>query len=266
MLLLRRLKFYGWYYLVIGLLSTVSLIFFQLWRVSILGLVLLAIHYLYARRLRPIEPVDSKKGWLWILDVAAYGFPFALLVFIFAYHYRSFNHGVVLPQGYEGIVEVLYDDPNGVEPQKVAGWLGLGTEYLIMADENGIARTRLAYPNNALPFMGVTQRNDTRNGLAIYYSDDLRQPVIERIDADFMNYEGATPGDPNLYFVTAGGYPRSIFVLIPETRYCEFFESEALPEASSALPPDSTAVLSGKCVRPLFNTLLPKYRRQLGLP
>ena len=182
-----------------------------------------------------------------------------MLIAIFTYHYRPFKQALMVPDGYEGVITISYDDPDGQPIRSRGGFLGIGVEYLIDLGEDGSARTQLTYPGNSIPLFNLPQRTDIRNGLSIYYTSQPGVAVIDCADAPFNTFNGAQDGNPSLYLPFVDNYPSTMLVLVQPEDYCKYFEARKHRPNDAYGPPDDQ-ILSDDCVRPLTHALLPVYR------
>ncbi|MFM2375488.1 MAG: hypothetical protein RLZZ165_585, partial [Bacteroidota bacterium] len=129
---MEKLRNIAIYYIILGIVLLLSFVFFQLWRLSIIGIALLLI-YLVLRYLFRVKsfPVRWSEEKMRIWNVFFYLHPLLLVVSILWYVYRPFHQSVVLPRNYEGLVVIDYGQPDGQEKNWTGTFLGMGGRRLI---------------------------------------------------------------------------------------------------------------------------------------
>ena len=224
---MKRLRNTGIYYTIFGILLAVSFIFFKLWRIAIVGILLLLV-YVILRFLFGIKKVETNLNKLQLeyLDAILGAFPVFYVILTMMYISRPYRQAVVLPAGYEGVVAVQYDKPNGQEEKWIGGFLGIGASRLIEVDSTGIAETQFKFLKNAVRHLGIRQTESNDGGLKIYYENELDDEIVKGADGIYYDYENTIENQPSIYFTGFKGYPLIIFVVTKSENYYNYFMTE----------------------------------------
>ena len=232
---MKRLRNIGLYY--IGL--TVFSVLLSLWGALMLFIPLLpfgaigiicVVLYVFLKRSHKNQTSKKNK---WIekysgkIDSGLYLLPFLFYAAVIWYADRPYRQTVVLPEGYEGVVAVQYDKPNGQPKKWTTGFLKIWPSRLIEVDSTGIAETQFTFHHNAIPLLGSEQTYYNRGGLAIYYENDLRHEIVPGFDATRpTTLETSVKGTPNIYMTGFNYYPLMIFVVTKPEKYYDYFMTE----------------------------------------
>ena len=226
---MKRLRNVGIYYIVFGIFLMISFIFTNLWRIAILGLLLLIIYYIlkYGYKKKKITFFISRKNEI-LWDIFLILSPFIYMSLTCWYVWRPYHQAIVLPKGYEGIVVVKYNEPDGQIEKWTSGFLGIGSSHLIEVDTTGIAKTKFKYHYNAIPLLGARQTNRNRGGLKIYYKDNLWNEIIDGANGkNCYTYKNKSKNKPNIYFISHyNHYPLIAFVITNSENYSKYLLNE----------------------------------------
>ncbi|MET4080469.1 hypothetical protein ABIB40_000409 [Pedobacter sp. UYP30] len=224
---MKRLRNVGIYYTVFGALLAISFVFFKLWRISILGILLLltylVLRFWFKKKTLPTRLTsDQLRSWSLFLMV----FPFIYVAATLWYIDRLYRQSIILPAGYEGVVAVQYDRQEGQKRKWIGGFLSIGASRVIKIDSSGIAKTRFKFLHNAIPFLDVEQHVQNDGGLKIYYENDLNNEILAGANGVYNTYKSKTKGQPNIYFTGYNQYPLIIFVVAKPEHYYKYFMTE----------------------------------------
>lgn len=128
-----------------------------------------------------------------------------------------------MPEGYEGVVAIQYNMPDGQPEKWTGGFLGIGTSRYIEIDSKGIAKTQFKFHHNAIPLLGLGQHYYNRGGLKIYYKDDLENEISE---ASFFEWQNKAD---NPYIYKEGPdfyYPILLFTITTPNKYYQYYLTE----------------------------------------
>ncbi|MCG8776353.1 hypothetical protein [Tenacibaculum finnmarkense] len=187
---MKRLRNIGIYYAVFGILLMISFIFTNLWRISIIGIILLLVYFflkIVCKKKKIVTKLTKQQLQLW--DFILVILPFVYVLLASWYVWRPYKQTIILPKNYEGVVAIQYDRPNGQKEKWTGGFLGIGTSRVIEVDNTGIAKTQFKFHNNAIPFLGAKQNYQNKGGLKIYYENDLNNEIIKDADGKYATYE-----------------------------------------------------------------------------
>jgi len=224
---MKRLKNTGIYYTVFGILLAISFVFFQLWKISIVGVVLILIYFFLKfickkNRIKTNLTKQQLQLWDFILII----FPFTYILLISWYVWRPYNQTIILPKNYEGIVAIQYDRPNGQKEKWTKGFLGIGASRIVEVDSTGITKTQFKFHNNAINILGLKQNYHNKGGLKIYYENDLNNEIIKGADGKYQTYKNKNIKNPYIYFTGLTKYPLIIFVITKSKNYDNYFMNE----------------------------------------
>lgn len=168
----------------------ISFVFTNLWRISIVGIILLLIYFFFKIVYKKKEIVtrltkEQLQFWNFILIIL----PFIYILLASWYVWRPYNQTIILPEKYEGVVVVQYNRPDGQSKKWTGGFLGIGASRIIEVDSTGITKTKFKFHNNAIPFLGAKQTHHNKGGLKIYYENDLNNEIVKGADGKYSTYE-----------------------------------------------------------------------------
>ncbi|CAA0149566.1 hypothetical protein ACE1MK_15315 [Tenacibaculum maritimum] len=219
---MKRLRNTGIYYTIFGILLAISFVFFQLWRISILGIFLLLIYLILRFGFKKKEIATRlDRRQLQKLDFFLAIFPILYVILTLWYVWRPYKQSIILPKGYEGVVAIQYNKPNGLVKKWTGGFLGIGASRLIEVDSTGIAKTQFKFLNNAISFLGMKQSNQNDGGLKIYYENDLDNEIVKGADGVYYSYKNNN--ELGIYFTDFNYYPLMIFVIVKTKNYNKYF-------------------------------------------
>ncbi len=222
---MKRLRNVGIYYMIFGIILALSFVFFQLWRISILGVFILLMYLLLRFGLKKKEIITRfNKRQLKNLDFFLAILPILYLSLSLWYVWRPYRQSVILPVNYEGVVAIQYNKPNGQEKNWTGGFLGIGASRLIKVDTTGISKTQFKFLNNAIPFLGMKQSHLNDGGLKIYYENDLDNEIIKGADGIYDTYRNNS--ELGIYFTGFNYYPLMIFIITKPENYYKYFMSK----------------------------------------
>lgn len=223
---MKRLKNTGIYYTIFGILLAISFVFFQLWRISILGIFLLVIYFFLKFVFNKKEIVTKlNKKQLKNIDFFLIISPILYVILTLWYVWRPYKQSIILPKDYEGIVAIQYERPDGQPYKWIGGFLGIGASRLIEVDSTGIVETQFKFHHNAISFLGLRQTYHNRGGLKIYYENDLNNEIVKGADGEYRVYKNIE-NYPNIYFTGLDYYPLIVFVITKSDNYNDYFMSE----------------------------------------
>lgn len=225
---MKRLRNVGIYYTLFGIGLLLSFVYALLWPISLLGIALfllfLILRFGFKKKRFPIKITEVQLRY-WDLFLIA--FPFFYVGLINWYVSRPYRQTVILPAGYEGVVAVQFDKPNGQAKNWTGGFLGICASRSIKVDSTGVAETQFKFINYSIPWLGLEQVEYNNGGLKIYYENDLRHEIVPGADGSCYNtYEHEVKGAPNIYFAGFRSYPLFIFVVTKPENYFKYFMTE----------------------------------------
>jgi heme/copper-type cytochrome/quinol oxidase subunit 2 len=152
--------------------------FFKLWKLSILGILLLIIYFVlkYLFGVKTI-PNNLSKSKLLFFDLFLYVHPILIVALIWWYTAKPFNQIILLPQGYTGVVVIDYDKKDGQEKKWMNRFLGIGGSRLIKIDTNGYAKTKFKHFNQSIPILEIENDTDDWEGTKLYYENNLHTEI-----------------------------------------------------------------------------------------
>lgn len=113
-----------------------------------------------------------------VLHFVMYAHPVLLTMSIFYYLTMPYRQTIILPKGYEGLVVIQYDEPQGAPKEYTGGFLGLGRSWLIKVDRNGWAKTQHKYSDRHIPILDASSwNNNYLEDAKIYYEGDLNTQI-----------------------------------------------------------------------------------------
>ncbi len=237
---MKRLRNIGVYYTGLTLFSVLLsvwgglLLFKPLLPFGVIGIVCLLLYAFMKRNRKNRNKKENKwaKKYRGVINSALYLLTFLFYVAVIWYVHRPYKQTIVLPQGYEGVVAVQYDKPNGQPKQWIGGFLGFGASRFIKVDSTGVAETQFTFHNNAIALVGAKQDHYNEGGLKIYYENDLLNEIVPGADGSYRDtYENPTKGEPDIYFTGFSQYPLFIFVVTQPENYHHYFMTEKEIEA-----------------------------------
>ncbi|MCG8713901.1 hypothetical protein [Tenacibaculum finnmarkense] len=217
---MKRLRNIGIYYAVFGILLMISFIFTNLWRISIIGIILLLVYFflkIVCKKKKIVTKLTKQQLQFW--DFILVILPFIYILLVSWYVWRPYNQTIILPRNYEGIVVIQYDRSYGQSEKWVGGFLGIGASRIIEVDSTGTAKTQFKFHNNAIPFLGLKQTYHNRGGLKIYYENDLWCEIKK---VSFFEWEN-NRNKECVYFTGFDYYPLIIFVITKPKNYDNYF-------------------------------------------
>jgi hypothetical protein len=229
---MKKLRNISIYYIVLGILLFCSFWFSQLWRLSIIGIVLFFIYFIlrFIFKVKTFQVHWSKnKMRLW--DTFLYLHPILLVISIICYVYRPFNQTVILPKNYEGVVVIDYDISDGQEENWTGTFLGMGGSRLIKADKNGYAKTKFKYDDISIPILDIEGNNYNDLGnIKIYYENNLNKeiPQYQGNDEFYTNdlYQKYKKNNFAVAYSTDLSDVRNVFVVCKDKDYYNYFYTE----------------------------------------
>ncbi|MBS7563527.1 hypothetical protein KHS38_03835 [Mucilaginibacter sp. Bleaf8] len=140
------------YYIVLGLLCGVTFALFGFFWIGVVGLVLLAAYYIakYFFKVEAILPGLSKWAKR-LLSAFLILLPILTLTGIELYYHRSFKQLIVIPDNYEGLVIVAYENGQVNNEAWQDGY------RLIKADSRGLAKTSFEMPEHIVATLSETR-------------------------------------------------------------------------------------------------------------
>ncbi|WP_158977558.1 hypothetical protein [Cellulophaga sp. L1A9] len=224
---MKRLRNTGIYYLIFGILLAVSYVFSNLWPISILGVLLLLIFLVLKYFFKEASFIFSwNKRALQLLDVLLIALPFIYVALISWYVWRPYRQTIILPNTYQGIVAVKYNEANGQDEIWTSSFFGLCGSRLIKVDTSGIARTSSTFHNNSVPLLGFRQMNHNRGGLKIYYENNVDDEIVEGFDGTWSVDDNEEENKIQIYLTGYNYYPLMIFVVVQPEDYFDYFMTE----------------------------------------
>ncbi len=175
---MKRLRNIAIYYIILGILLMLSFWFFKLWKLSIIGVLLLIIYFIlrYLFGVKTI-PNNLSKSKLLFFDLFFYVHPILIVALIWWYTAKPFKQIILLPQGYTGIVVIDYDRKDGQEKKWMNSFLGIGGSRLIKIDTNGYAKTQFKHFNQSIPILEIENDTDDWEGTKLYYENNLYNEI-----------------------------------------------------------------------------------------
>ncbi len=182
------------------------------------------------------------------LQFLIYIHPFLIILSVGYYLEMPYRQTIVLPKGYEGLVVIQYNEPQGTPKEYTGGFLGIGRSWLIKVDRNGWAKTQHKYPNRNIPILNMytSQNSDYFSDAKIYYEDDLNTP-IPTPEWGFNPTEDYTQSHdeaiaynlkhdlPIVFFDGNGQTEANDFVITKPSNYLKYFvPNPNCPESSSS--------------------------------
>lgn len=206
------------YYIVLGALCGLTFAFFGFFWIGVVGLILLAGYYLskYLFKvdvLLPSLPAGLKK-FIAILLIAL---PFITIAGIEFYYHRPFKQIILLPNDYQGLVVVAYDEANAGNNTWQDGY------RLLKVDKQGVAKTSFTMPKH----------------------------IVATLDETHISYAG-NPGNsfPIAYHAPANGQKQITAYMVDFTDNYQIyvitnnFDQYFLPNSSNELKPEAEKKLA----------------------
>src|SRR5690625_537647 len=225
---MKRLRNLGIYYILIGIALTVSFVFFQLWRIAIIGVLFISTYFIlkYIFKVRLI-PSQFNQNHLRYLDWFYVVSPFLIIFITLWFLNRPYRQNIILPEDYEGVVAVQYNQENGQDKKWAGGFWGIGGHRIIDVDSTGMAKTQFKFMNNTIPFFGINHNDFNVKGLKIVYESNLEKEIVKNANGYSDNtYINTDPTKPSIYFTAYNRYPLIIFVITKESNYLKYFKNK----------------------------------------
>lgn len=185
-----------------------------------------------------------------IIKFLIYIHPVLLLLFFQQYDRYPYKQTIVLPEGYEGLVIIEYNQKEGAPKEYSGGFLGIGSSSLITVDSNGYAKTQHKFLKRSIipNFIREPAVLNYFEDAKVYYKNDLKtlipksQSRLDWYDYYVKNNSYSTMSDEDSEFNTFvynikkdkpvifydGGYSNlvALFIVTKPSHYEKYFEPD----------------------------------------